>query len=1020
MKLKFKTQAYQSAAVQAVVDCFKGQPPASAEAITYRIDPGQAKKGTEDLFSDSGFKNADLALTDLALLDNIQQVQRGQNLPVSDTLVKNKVARVNLDVEMETGTGKTYCYIKTIFELNRRFGWSKFIIIVPSIAIREGVAKSLEITAEHFLETYQKKARFFIYNSKQLHHLESFSSDAGINVMVINVQAFAARGADNRRIYEVLDDFQSRRPIDVISANRPILILDEPQKMEGAQTLKSLEEFKALMVLRYSATHKTTHNKIHRLDALDAYNQKLVKKIAVRGIAVKGLAGTAGYLYLQSIEISSKKPPEARVEFEQKLAGGNIKRVVKKLSKGDNLFSDGFSNGLDQYRDGFVVSDINANTDTLSFTNGLQLTVGDATGDVTEAALRRIQIREAIKAHFDKEQALFQQGVKVLTLYFIDEVAKYRDYSQPDEKGEYARIFEEEYNLYLNEMPDLDETPYVKYLKGITAEKTHSGYFSIDKKTKRDVDPDIEKRGENAGLSNDVEAYDLILKNKERLLSLEEPVRFIFSHSALREGWDNPNVFVICALKHSDNTISRRQEVGRGLRLSVNQHGDRIDHPAIVHDVNVLTVVASESYKDFVAALQKDISDSLSARPKVADEAFFTGKLLKTATGDVEVTPQLAKQIYKYLLKNDYTDDADRITGTYHDAKKAETLAELPPELKPYAAQVYQLIDSVFSASQLPEIGDDRRPKKNPLNANFDKQEFKALWSRINRKAAYSVSFEEAELIQKAVAVLNDKDAGLHVTPLQYTIQRGEQAEAVTYDGIKSGEAFKLKATETEVNRLSVHSAVKYDLIGKLAEGTQLTRRTIAEILKGMNVAVFAQFKTNPESFIAEAVRLINEQKATVIIEHLAYDPVEDKFDLNIFTAGLTKQDFSKAGDKLQRHIYDYVLTDSNIERQFVKELDTSNEVVVYAKLPRGFLIPTPVGDYNPDWAISFKEGAVKHVYFVAETKGSMSSMELREIEKTKIKCARKFFDDINKKFAPEQVKYDVVDSFGKLMELVK
>lgn len=1021
MKLKFKTQAYQSAAVQAVVDCFKGQPPASAEAISYRIDPGRATRGQtlgNTLGTDDGFKNAELALTELALLDNIQLVQRGQNLPVSDSLVKTKVTHVNLDVEMETGTGKTYCYIKTIFELNRRYGWSKFIIVVPSIAIREGVAKSLDITAEHFLETYQKKARFFIYNSKQLHHLESFSSDAGINVMVINVQAFAARGADNRRIYEVLDDFQSRRPIDVISANRPILILDEPQKMEGAQTLKSLEEFKALMVLRYSATHKTTHNKIHRLDALDAYNQKLVKKIAVRGIAVKGLAGTAGYLYLQSIEISSKKPPEARVEFEQKLAGGNIKRVVKKLSRGDNLYD--LSNQLDQYRDGYVVSDINANTDTLSFMNGLELGAGFGTRDLTDDVLRRIQIREAIKAHFDKEQTLFQQGVKVLTLYFIDEVAKYRDYSQSDEKGEYARIFEEEYNLYLNEMLDLDETPYVKYLKGITAEKTHSGYFSIDKKTKRDVDPDIEKRGENAGLSSDVDAYDLILKNKERLLSLDEPVRFIFSHSALREGWDNPNVFVICALKHSDNSISRRQEVGRGLRLSVNQHGDRMDHPAIVHDVNVLTVVASESYKDFVAALQKDISDSLSARPKVADEAFFTGKVLKTAAGDVEVSPQLAKQIYKYLLKNDYTDDADRIAGAYHDAKKADTLAELPPELKPYAAQVYQLIDSVFSASQLPEIGDDRKPKKNPLNANFDKQEFKALWSRINRKAAYSVSFEEAELVQKAVAVLNDKDAGLRVTPLQYTIQRGEQAEAVTYDGIKSGEAFKLKATETEVNRLSVHSAVKYDLIGKLAEGTQLTRRTIAEILKGMNVAVFAQFKTNPESFIAEAIRLINEQKATVIIEHLAYDPVEDKFDLDIFTAGLTKQDFSKAGDKLQRHIYDYVLTDSNVERQFVKELDTSGDVVVYAKLPRGFLIPTPVGDYNPDWAISFKEGAVKHVYFVAETKGTMSSMELREIERTKIKCARKFFDDINQKFAPEQVRYDVVDSFGKLMELVK
>lgn len=1030
MKLKFKTQAYQTAAVEAVVDCFKGQVPRHG-GIRYRLDPGSQKAALESpqaalalgasspevaAEKEAAFRNADFTLSEKALLDNIQAVQRGQNLPLSDTLVKSDVAKVNLDIEMETGTGKTYCYIKTIFELNKLYGWSKFIIVVPSIAIREGVAKSLEITAAHFLETYHKKARCFIYNSKQLHHLESFSSDAGINVMVINVQAFASRGAENRRIYDALDDFQSRKPIDVISANRPILILDEPQKMEGATTLKSLEAFKALMVLRYSATHKITHNKIHRLDALDAYNQKLVKKIAVRGISVKGLVGTASYLYLQSIEISSRKPPEARVEFEQKLANGDIKRVVRKLGKSDNLFD--LSGGLDQYRN-YVVTDINANTDTLSFTNGVELTVGDATGDVTEAALRRIQIREAIKAHFDKEQALFLQGVKVLTLFFVDEVAKYRDYTKADEKGEYARIFEEEYTLYLNEMLDLDETAYVRYLKGISADKTHSGYFSIDKKSKRDVDPSIAKTGENKGLSDDVDAYDLILRKKEQLLKFEEPVRFIFSHSALREGWDNPNVFVICFLKHPDynNEVTRRQEVGRGLRLSVNQTGDRMDHPVTVHDVNVLTVVASESYKDFVAALQKDISNSLSERPRVADEEFFTGKLLKTATGDVPVTPQLAKQIYRYLVKNDYTDSSDRIAGAYHDAKKAGTLADLPEELKPYAVQVYQLVDSVFSASQLPEIGDDRKPKKNPLNANFDKEVFKALWNRINHKAAYIVDFDSVELVHKAIKEL---DESLRVTPLQYTIQAGEQIDQVTEDVIKHGDGFKVSETQVEYNKQSVHSAVKYDLIGKLAEGTQLTRRTVAEVLKGINVAVFGQFKTNPESFITEATRLINEQKATVIIEHLAYDPVEDKFDLEIFTAGQTKQDFSKAGDKLQRHIYDYVLTDSKVEREFVKELDTANDVVVYAKLPRGFLIPTPVGDYNPDWAISFKEGAVKHIYFVAETKGSMSSMDLREIEKTKIKCARKFFDEMNRRYAPENVKYDVVDSFGKLMEVVK
>ena len=1017
MKLKFKTQAYQTAAVQAVVDCFKGQPPASNETISYRIDHGQPKARTDSLFSDAGFKNADLVLSDTALLDNIQLVQRQQNLPVSSALVKTKIARVNLDVEMETGTGKTYCYIKTIFELNKLYGWSKFIIVVPSIAIREGVAKSLKITAEHFLESYQKKARFFIYNSKQLHHLESFSSDAGINVMVINVQAFNATGRDNRRIYDELDDFQSRRPIDVISANRPILILDEPQKMEGGKTLDALVNFKPLMVLRYSATHKTTHNKIHRLDALDAYNQKLVKKIAVRGISVKGLAGTAGYLYLQSIEISSKKPPEARVEIEQKLTGGNIKRVVRKLSKGDNLFE--LSNGLDQYREGFVVSDINANTDTLSFTNGVELTVGDATGDVTEGTLRRIQIREAIKAHFDKEQALFQQGIKVLTLFFIDEVAKYRDYSTADEKGEYANVFEEEYSLYLNEVLDLDETPYIKYLKGIAADKTHNGYFSIDRKTKRLTDPRVAKRGENAGLSDDVDAYDLILKDKERLLSMSEPVRFIFSHSALREGWDNPNVFVICFLKQPDynNEVTRRQEVGRGLRLAVNQNGDRMDHPATVHEINQLTVVASESYKDFVTALQKDISDSLSARPKVADKDYFTGKTLNTAEGPITVSDDQATDIEFYLIQNGYVNRKRNITETYHQAKQDGELAELPEALLPYAAQVFQLIDSVFSENQLSDIGDDRKPKKNPLNANFDKQEFKALWNRINRKAAYSVDFDSDELVQKAVKKL---DANLRVTPLQYTIQTGEQIDQVTTEALKRGDSFKISDTETEYNKQSIHSTVKYDLIGKLAEGTQLTRRTVAQILKGINAAVFAQFKSNPESFIAEAIRLINEQKATVIIEHLAYDAVEDKFDLDIFTAGQSKQDFSNAGDKLKRHIYDYVVTDSKVEREFVKELDTANEVVVYAKLPRGFLIPTPVGDYNPDWAISFKEGSVKHIYFVAETKGSMSSMDLREIEKTKIECARKFFDEINRRFAPENIKYDVVDSFGKLMEVVK
>ena len=1005
MKLKFKKQAYQTNAVEAVADCFVGQP--KREGLNYRIDPGRAVDASGQAtaaLESSGFKNADLALTPGQVLENIHAVQRRQNLPQSAALVKTKVCDINLDVEMETGTGKTYCYVKTMFELNARYGWSKFIVVVPSIAIREGVFKSLEITAEHFQDEYKKRARIFIYNSQQLHNRESFSSDAGINVMVINVQAFNATGKDARRIYEELDDFQSRRPIDVISANRPILFLDEPQKMEGGKTLDSLANFKPLAVLRYSATHKTAHNKIHRLDALDAYNQKLVKKIRVRGISVKGLTGTNAYLFLESIEVSTAAPV-ARVEVEIKQNSG-IKRVLRKLSRNDNLFD--LSGGLEQYR-GFVVADINALTNTVSFTNGHELVAGEATGDVSESALRRIQIREAVKAHFEKEQALFEQGIKVLSLFFIDTVSKYRSYDEAGERnGEYAQMFEEEYNQQLAEVMTLEDSSYNRYLKGIATARTHEGYFSIDKKSKRMVDPETGKKSTE---TDDVDAYDLILRKKEQLLKFEEPVRFIFSHSALREGWDNPNVFVICTLKHSDNTISRRQEVGRGLRLSVNQHGDRMDEPATVHHVNVLTVVASESYKDFVTALQRDMSEGLSERPRVADESYFTGKVLKTSAGDVEVTPQLAKQIYKYLLKNDYTDDKDRIADAYHEAKKEGTLAALPPDLVAHAEAVFALIDTVFSDTKLPLPEDDRKAKTNPLNGNFEKAEFKALWSRINRKAAYTVEFETPELVAKCVKTL---EAELKVSPMQYTVVAGEQAETATYDGIRQGESFKVTESTTDYHRASAHSAVKYDLIGRLAEETQLTRATVASILQGINKAVFSQYRTNPEDFMRKAARLMNEQKATVIVEHIAYDPTGETHTMEIFTQDKPKEDFSKAV-KANHHIYDYVFTDSKNERDFVRELDASTEVVVYAKLPRGFFIPTPVGNYNPDWAIAFQEGKVKHVYFVAETKGSMSSMDLRKIEESKIECARKFFA----KITSDQVKYEVVDGYGKLMELV-
>ncbi|HHO42612.1 MAG TPA: restriction endonuclease subunit R, partial [Epsilonproteobacteria bacterium] len=691
MNFRFKKQPYQLSAVKAVVDCFKGQ--SKNDGITYRIDPKKASKqightqGLLDLEDElpPGFKNSDFTISKDTIFENIHKVQRDQNLPLSDKLEINSVCDINLDVEMETGTGKTYVYTRTCFELNKQYGWNKFIIVVPSIAIREGVYQSIELTREHFQEEYGKQAKSFIYNSKELSNIESYSSDAGINIMIINVQAFNATGADNRRIYEELDEFGSRRPIDVIKANRPILIIDEPQKIEGSakkesKSFASLKEFNPLMILRYSATFKKRYNKIYRLDALDAYNQKLVKKISVKGISVKGLTGVNAYLYLQSIEVSPSKAPVAKLELEIKTKSG-IKRVLRKIEVNDDLYE--LSKELDQYK-GYVVSEIDAYKNKIFFKNGVELSVGEAVGDVNEETIRRIQIRETIKAHFQKEQMLFSKGIKVLSLFFIDEVAKYRIYENEDERnGEYAKIFEEEYTAAVKDIGLIYDKDYEEYLLSIEASKTHNGYFAKDKKGKL-TDPKVKRRGESAGEADDVDAYDLILKDKKRLLSFEEKTRFIFSHSALREGWDNPNVFVICTLKHSDNTISRRQEVGRGMRISLNKYGERMDHPETVHQINVLTVIANESYKDFVTALQQDISETLSARPRVADANYFTGKYIHIGEEKIRITEDMAEGIEYYLIQNGYVDRKKNISEKYHEAKNSNTLAPLPDDLKEY------------------------------------------------------------------------------------------------------------------------------------------------------------------------------------------------------------------------------------------------------------------------------------------------------------------------------------------------
>jgi type III restriction enzyme len=1014
MRIKFKHQSFQQDAVKSVVDCFEGQP---NEQSKFTLDRGKRQKTEQikwdvepgDEIENVGFKNHEVRLLEHEVLDNMKLVQKRQGLKQSDQLE----GKYNLTVEMETGTGKTYTYIRTMYELYKKYGWSKFIIVVPSIAIREGVLKSFQMTEDHFMGEYGTKARYFVYNSKQLHHIDKFASDSGINVMIINSQAFAARGKDARRIYNELDDFQSRKPIDVIASTNPILLIDEPQSVEGPKTKESIKVFKPLFTLRYSATHREEYNKIYRLDALDAYNMKLVKKISVKGIYVKGTGGTESYLYLEGIDVSNKHAPVARLEYEVRTKNG-LRKKTKKIRMNDDLYQ--LSSQLEQYK-GYKVLEIDGQKNAIHFSNGKTLKAGDVQGDVNELHFRRIQIREAIKSHFEKERELYHRGIKVLSLFFIDEVAKYRQYGKDgdEQNGVYIDIFEDEYMTLLNEHLTLfTDDSYIQYLNNIRVEDTHKGYFSIDKKSRRMVDPKLTRKQTD---SDDVVAYDLIMKDKEQLLSFEEPTRFIFSHSALKEGWDNPNVFQICTLKHSDSTIKKRQEVGRGLRLCVNKHGDRIDSsvPGIdVHEINALTVIASESYEQFAKQLQGEIAETLSERQRKVDVNFFLDRVLTNDRGEtLNINDSIANKLQFSFIRNGYVDEQFQLTEDYFSAVEQQQV-NFPDEFANFRGEIIELVKTIYVAGKedLTEDGRSKNVEYLKLNENYHKKEFQQLWSQINKKTVYTVQFNSEELVRKCIWTL---DSELRVPEVRYSIIHGEMKKIDSKDQLKQGEAFVQRESQTEYMKGNVNSRIKYDLVGKLMDETRLTRKTIVSILTGIKPITFFLYRKNPEEFIIRSARLINEQKSTTIVESLTYDVVNETFEKNIFTQNTLKGQFGQNAFPVEKHIFDYVVTDSKIERAFAEEMDISQEVQVYAKLPRGFFIPTPLGNYNPDWAIVFNEGNTKHIYFIAETKGSMESLELREIEKAKIECARKHFAKLN----TGHLKYDVVNSYEKLMEIV-
>ncbi len=1019
MKIQYRRQKFQADAAKAVVDVFAGQP---CLTPSYMMDRGSGdyQMGIDEERDFTGFSNQKIVseLSDRQILEQLQRVQRANQIKPSDRL-EGRERGYNLTIEMETGVGKTYTYIKTMFELNIHYGWSKFIVVVPNVAIREGVYKSFQMTREHFAEEYGKKIRFFIYNSARLTEIDRFASDSSINVMIINSQAFNARGKDARRIYMKLDEFRSRRPIDIIAKTNPILIIDEPQSVEGKQTRERLKEFHPLLTLRYSATHKSDslYNMVFRLDAMEAYNRQLVKKIAVKGITESGSTATDSYLYLESINLS-KSDPTATLQFEVKTAGGPPKKKSRIVRIGDNLYD--YSGGLEEYRNGFVIKQIDGRDDynLVEFLNGVKIFAGDVMGAVDEDQLRRIQIRETILSHIQRERQLFYKGIKVLSLFFIDEVANYREYDGANQpvNGKYAAMFEEEYADIVSGMePAAGEDEYIRYLRSIPGAKTHAGYFSVDSKGKM-VNSKVARRETT---SDDVSAYELIMKNKELLLDRDparSPVRFIFSHSALREGWDNPNVFQICTLKQSGSDIRKRQEVGRGLRLCVNQNGERMDASVLgsgVHDVNILTVIASESYDSFARGLQKELAEAVADRPRAVTAELFAGKVIKDERGNEQVIDQeTASAIYHNIIKSDYIDHKDALTDKYYE-DKAKGAVKLAPEVADCYASILAIIDSVYDARRMqPENARGNNVELKVAEDKLAMPAFKALWSRINAKSIYVVNFDTEELIQKAVDALNSK---LLVSKIYFQVETGIMDTIKSKDDLLSGGAFVKEESGSYGVTIKANANVKYDLIGKLVDDTGLTRKAVVAILQGIQPAVFQQFRENPEEFIVKAAALINDEKATAVIEHITYDVLEDCYGTEVFTDPAIKGRLGVNAMKARKHLYDHIVYDSTGERDFAGELDANKDVAVYVKLPRGFFIATPVGDYNPDWAIAFYDETVKHIYFVAETKGSMSSLQLRLIEQAKIHCARKHFKAISR----DNVVYDVVDSYQALLAKV-
>ena len=945
---------YQKDAIDAITNIFNGQ---EITQTLFGIKAGNLV-GTEQI--DTGIGNR-LTLSEDELLKNIQDIQKRNALEVTKSIDKNNL---NFSIEMETGTGKTYVFLRTIFELNKKYGFKKFIIVVPSIAIKEGIKKNLDITKEHFKTIYNNiPYNYFIYDSSKLNQINEFARSSDIEIMIINIDAFnKSKNVINLPQEATLGE----KPIDIIASTRPIVIIDEPQSVDTTEKAKSaIKSLNPLFILRYSATHREKYNLMYKLDAVDAYEKKLVKQIEVASVR---LNDTSNLPYIKFISVDNKKGIKAKIEIDI-LEKGVVKRKTKTIKGNSDLFE---ITGRDIYN-GYLVREIYAEVgnEYIEFANGKIIRLKESIGEVDKEHLQYLQIKKTIEEHLEKEKLLLNKGIKVLSLFFIDKVSNYRMYDEEGNpiKGKFVEYFEKAFNE-LSKLPKFKEL-YEKVYKNLNIEQIHDGYFSADKKGRlKDTKGDSK---------DDETTYEKIMKNKEKLLSLEEPLRFIFSHSALKEGWDNPNVFQICTLNETKSSIKKRQEIGRGLRLCVNNKGERV----YGFEVNRLTVIANESYKEFAETLQKEYEKDLGIKFGSLEKHIF-----------YPILEEKSEELYEFLVENKYIDKKGKVT---EKLKQEIDDLPLPEDFEEKKEEIVATIKKVIGKKIEIKNANERKSVKLKKEVLLT-PEFQELWNRIKHKTIYKIEFDVEELIRKCIKRIDEE---VKIRHIKYEYEKAK------IDVNRS----EINTTD-EINRVEHLAEVSLDLpdiVSILQEETKLKRKDIIKILTGTNK--LSHFKNNPQRFIEEVLKVIKQELNKLIVEGVKYEKIGDSeyavqeiFDKEEIVAYL------KNLKESQKSVTDFVICDSEIEKKFVEEFDKNDNVKLFAKLPPNFKINTPVGSYNPDFAIVVEVQGEERLYFVLESKGSDLEEDRRGKENQKIKCAKRHFELLSCEY--NDLKYVVEKDF--------